>query len=651
MNTYTYKIILCFLGLVFSVNAFAQIGKLERANVKYDKYDYIDARNIYLKVVENGYRSAEIYRKLGDTYYFNSEYTGAAKWYFYLTSEFSEESEITDYFRAAQCLKSIGEIEEASKLMAIYKSKGGKAMAISSYKNVSDTLFERKEQDKMFEIKKVAVNTDYSDFGPAFYGDNIVFTSSDKSIQPTKNKSKDLSGWDNQPFLDLYEATVDLEMNLSNVTPLKGDVNSEYHESTPVFTKDGKTMYFTRNNFLDGKKGRDKENVVKLKIYKATKKGDSWGNIQELPFNDDSYSVGHPALSLDERRLYFASNMPGTLGMSDLWYVNILGGDIYTKPVNMGEPINTPSRESFPFVSTENNLYFSSDGHVGLGGLDIFVTKIIGDDFGDIATFGEPINSEKDDFSFIIKEGEIGYFASNRDGEEGSKSDDIFQIKEYCEIILQGPITDEVTGELIPQADVTLFDTDYNELNSVIVGDDAVYTFVLDCDEQYIVRAKKEGYTPKEEFIQTPKYPEEMGKPIVLNMPLALMPIDPCPPEDLGCRLSLQPIYFDFDKSNIRPDAEIELAKILAALIEYPKLIIHIESHTDSRGNDAYNISLSDRRAQSTLQWLFNKGISEDKLSAKGYGESQLINQCSNGVECTEEEHQLNRRSMFIIQE
>ncbi|MEZ4793368.1 MAG: OmpA family protein [Gelidibacter sp.] len=647
-----YKIIICLLCFSFSIGSFSQVGKLEKANLKYDKYDYIDARQIYLKVVDNGYKSAEIYRKLGDTYYFNSEYSGAAKWYYNLIKEFPDDATTTDYFRTAQCLKSINEPEESKKLMKIYKEKGGKSIALASYKNVADTLFKKGVQDKLFEIEKVSINTDYSDFGPAFYGDSlIVFTSSDSSIKSFEDQSVDLSGWDNQPFLDLYQASLDKDLNLKNAEPLKGDINSEYHESTAVFSKDGNTMYFTRNNFLDGKKKRDKDHVVRLKIYKATKQGDSWGNIVELPFNSDSYSVGHPALSPDGDKLYFASDMPGTLGMSDIWYVNILGDDIYSNPVNMGEPMNTVARETFPFVSAENNLYFSSEGHAGMGGLDIFVTKLTEDGHGEISTFGEPINSTKDDFSFIIKEDRIGYFASNRDGDEGSKSDDIFQIWERCEITIKGPVLDEATGEIIPNALVTLLDSDNNELNKMATGDDAVFSFVLECDKQYIIRAQKEGYNPKEEIVETPKDSKTMEMPILLNIPMTLKPSDPCPPEDLGCRLTLQPIYFDFDKSDIRPDAEIELAKILTALNEYPQLKIHIESHTDSRGKDSYNLKLSERRAQSTLQWLYSKGVAKNRLSAKGYGESQLINQCSNGVECTEEEHQLNRRSMFIIKE
>ncbi|RLJ98740.1 OmpA family protein [Tenacibaculum discolor] len=646
-----HYLIFYFLFALLSTSAFAQIALVEKANTKYNTYDFIDARKIYLKVVEKNYGSAEIYRKLGNTYYFNSNYSKAAKWYYNLIDRFPNEALTVDYFRAAQCLKSINQPEEAEKLMEIYRFKGGKITSLDSYKNVADTLFKKGVHDKLFEIEKIPVNTEYSDFGPAFYGDNIVFASSRKNPSLSKEQTDELAGWDEQPFLNLYQVSLDKDMNFGKVKAFNKNVNSPYHESTAVFTKDGNTMYFTRNNYLNGKKKRDRDHVVRLKIFKATRNGNSWENIQELPFNSDNYSVGHPTLSPDEDRLYFSSDMPGSLGMSDIWYVKILGEDIYTSPVNLGNKINTTERETFPFVSDENNLYFSSDGHSGMGGLDIFVTKLEENSHGEVSTFGKPINSPKDDFGFIIKEDRIGYFTSNRDGKEGSKSDDIYQIWERCEITIQGPVMDKNTGELIPNAEVTLIDSNNKEVKTVTVGNDATFTFLLDCQEQYTLRAKKEKYHPKEKVIETPNNPKTIKMPIKLNMPLALELSDPCPPNDLGCRLTLQPIYFDYDKSNIRPDAEIELAKILAALKEYPTLKIHIESHTDSRGNDLYNSKLSENRAQATLDWFLKKGIDITRLTAKGYGESELINKCNNQTTCSEDEHQLNRRSMFIIKE
>ncbi len=641
MNTIVRNILLFALVVFTAGSSFSQQKDIQKANKEFDKFAYIDAREIYLKVVADGYESAEIFKKLGDTYYFNSDYTNAAKWYDKLVKQFPDQTEPEYYYRAAQSLKSLGKYSESDALLKDYVAKGGNGLVIKSYEDDPNYLKSTVFKARDFVLEKVAVNSSNSDFGASFYGkDKIVYASA------SGTEGMKVSEWTNQPFLDLFVADRDSTGQLSNSMRLGGDINTQYHESSTAFTKDGNTVYFTRNNFIDGKKGKDKNKTIRLKLYKATKTGDyNWTNIVELPFNSKEYSVAHPALSPDGKKLYFSSDMPGTLGMSDLWYVDILGNDSYGTPVNLGPNINTEARESFPFISDKNNLYFSSDGRSGLGGYDIFVTPL--DDAGKpgkITNLGAPSNSDQDDFGFIINEDDrIGYVSSNRGGDRGSIDDDIYLVKEICSITIQGKVFDEETKDPLPGAQVSLLDENNQLVSQTTAKYDGTYSFVGDCGTQYTVRGVKEGYNPYEKMIETPMLSG------TIDVPLPLKRIDPCPPNDLGCKLNLQPIYFDFDKSNIRPDAEIELAKILAAMREYPELIIHIESHTDSRGNDSYNMSLSERRAQSTLKWLVGKGIDKNRLTAKGYGESQLVNQCSNGVSCTAEEHQLNRRSMFII--
>ncbi|MCH2491138.1 MAG: OmpA family protein [Flavobacteriales bacterium] len=615
---------------------FAQEKEIKKANEEFDKFAYIDAREIYLKVVEDGYTSAQIYKNLGDTYYWNSDYDNAAKWYERLINEYPSEVETMYYYRAAQSQKSINQPQESDRLMALFIANGGDPGIVKA----TSTDFLEYE----VELVKVSVNTAYSDFGPAYYMDKLVYASSS-----TRSEGSKIHEWNEQPFLDLFVADMDEEGLLMSPSLLSGEVNTPYHESTPTFTKDGRTVYFTRNNFIDGKKGKDKNKTIRLKLYKATKSGDNfWTNIVELPFNSKEYSVAHPALSKDEKRLYFSSDMPGTIGMSDLWYVDILGDNTYSEPVNLGSNINTEARESFPFISQENNLYFSSDGRGGLGGYDIFMTALDSSGQpGKIENLGAPANSAQDDFGFIINEEKrIGYMSSNREGARGSIDDEIYRVQEKCLITLVGTVFDKDSKELLPGAEVFLLDENNNLVENVTVGSDAAFSFTIACEKQYSIRATKSQYAPNELVLQTPNETSTIEK----NIPLEL--VDPCPPNDLGCRLNLQPIYFDFDRYNIRPDAAIELEKIAAAMQLYPELIIAIESHTDSRGNDAYNMALSDKRAKSTLDYLVNeRGISRDRFtSAKGYGESQLVNECSNGVECTEEEHQLNRRSMFLIQ-
>ncbi|NNF32251.1 MAG: OmpA family protein [Flavobacteriaceae bacterium] len=635
MKTLLKKSILLSLVLLFTGLTFAQKKEIEKADKEFDKYSYIDAREIYLKVVEDGYTSAQIFKNLGDTYYWNSEYDSAAKWYQRLVNEFPNEADAMYYYRAAQSLKSLGQDDVAGELMEAYIRKGGDPKIIQA----TNTSFMEYE----VELQKVSVNTENSDFGSAFYGDKLVYASA--TVQTEGDK---IHEWNQQPFLDLFEADMDENGMLSNPTKLNGEVNTRFHESSAVFSKDGNTMYFTRNNFIDGKKGRDKEKTIRLKLYRATKSSETyWTNIEELPFNSEEYSVAHPALSLDEKKLYFSSDMPGTTGMSDIWYVNILEDGAYGSPMNV-TVLNTEARESFPFISENNNLYFASDGRGGLGGYDVFMVPLgeSGIPNGEIKNLGAPTNSNKDDFGFIIDEQKrIGYVSSNRDGEKGSVADEIYRVQERCEVTIAGTITSDVDNKPVANATVTLLDENSIVVKTMTAGPDGTYSFdgMAECSSVYVVRAIGDGCEYNEKLVTTPNVSGTVMADLVLEC-------DPCAPNDLGCRLKLEPIYFDFDRYNIRPDAEIELAKILAALRQYAELVIHIESHTDSRGNDAYNEALSEKRAQSTLEWLVSKGIDRNRLSAKGYGEYQLTNQCSNGVECTEEEHQLNRRSMFIIQ-
>ncbi len=625
-----------------------QRSRLKKAEEEFDKYAFIDARKIYLKVVENGYESAQVLKKLGDTYYFNSEYGEAVKWYKRLVDHYPNQLEAEYYYRAAQTFKSIGEYHLSKKMMGEFASLSAMTSIAKNFMKdypALDSLVDF--QSKKFEVENVTNGLSSSDFGPSFHQDKIVYASSSANTKGDK-----IHDWTGLPYLDLYEAKINEEWKLSDPVPLTGDINTPYHESSATFTKDGKTMYFTRNNYSKGKRKKNKDRLVSLKIYKASKNDDgSWSNIQELPFNHDSYGVAHPALSPDEKRLYFSSNMEGTFGASDIWYVDILNNGLYGTPVNLGPEINTEARETFPYVSKNNNLYFSSDGHLGLGGLDVFVISLEEEgEFKKVTNLKKPINSNKDDFGFILNEDmQIGYLSSNRDGDAGSISDDIYRVWEKCgEIHIEGIISDAKTGKPIFGSLVILLDENNTVVATTASDSDGRYEFEepLDCSKQYAIRGENDlmEYVPTEKTITTPRGSH------LLKVNVELVPPD-CAVNDLGCRLDLQPIYFDYGRYSIRKDAEVELAKILQAMKEYPQIRIHIESHTDSRSSYSFNLKLSEKRARSTMEWLIRQGIDRNRLSAKGYGESQLLNNCSNGVECSEEAHQLNRRSVFIIKE
>jgi outer membrane protein OmpA-like peptidoglycan-associated protein len=636
MKTFLQNTILFTLVFLCTSVTYSQRQKVKRADKNFDTYGYINARDIYIKVVEAGYKSSQIYKNLGDTYYWNGDYDNAAIWYSLLISEFPEEVEVEYYYRASQSLKGTEDKKEISdEYMKLYVENGGDPGIIKA----SSTNFLEYEA----KLNRVAINSAGSDFGPSYYLDKIVFSST------TSSQGDKLDEWTAQPFLDLFMADMDEDGKLSNVMALGGDINTPYHESSTTFTKDGKTVYFTRNNYIDGKKGKLENKLVRLNLYKATNTGENnWTEIVELPFNSKDYSVAHPTLSVDEKRLYFSSDMPGTIGRSDIWYVDILEGNTYSTPVNLSTQINTRARESFPFISQGNNLYFSSDGRGGLGGYDVFMVELNeqGIPTGEVKNLGKPTNSHKDDFGFITnEENGFGYVSSNRDGKNGSVADDIYRVDNRCDVTVTGTVTNTVTGEVLPEAVVNLLNEKNEIVETVIAGLDGSYLFTAYaiCDSQYTVRAKSLGCEYNEVLVRTPNKTETM----VVLLPLSC---DPCAADDLGCRLRLEPIYFDYDRFNIRTDAAIELEKILTALQEFPQLRILIESHTDSRGAHAYNEALSQKRAQSILNWLVDRGVDSSRLSSKGFGESQLVNQCADGVQCTDEEHQLNRRSMFIIQ-
>ena len=642
-----FKKIAVIIILLSTTFNFAQQRKLKKANTNFAEYAYIDATEIYLKVAESGYKSIGLSKNLADAYYFNANYTEATIWYKDLLEQTDTLNSIY-YLRYSQSLKASGYNSEAEAWFDKYAQKAN--LKGKDFENAKDYLQIIDENSNRYDIEAASINSRGMDFGTSFKDKEtynytkLVFSSTGT---PDKSNRKTLDPWTELNFLDLYEVSMDENGKLGLPEKLKGDVNSKHHETNAVFTKDGKTMYFTRNNSSPRTK-RGKAEVQYLKIYRAHLVEGKWTNLEDLSINGDNYSTGHPALNTDEDKLYFVSDMPQTLGETDIFYVSINSDGTLGKPVNLGEKVNTKGRESFPFISKDNELYFSSEGHFGLGGYDVFYVQLKGKGYtGGLYNLGTPINSSADDFGFIIYN-DKGFVSSNREGGQGY--DDIYsfvQTKDIKEITLStifGKVTDKETLEPLANATISILNTDDNQTVTTVTTDNSGnYSTVVAREKSYMIRATSDEYAGDDVFSE--KNIKEREYNFELDRNVFAVKLG----EDIAKVLDII-IYFDFDKATIRPDAEVELQKIIAVLEANPTLKIDIKSHTDSRANDAYNLSLSQRRNTATINYIVNKGgINADRLTGKGYGETQLVNNCSNGVPCSNAQHQENRRSEFVV--
>ena len=654
-NQTIYWLGMVFITLVFS-SAIAQNDSIPNepynifdADRDYDDYRYNRAQSAFLQLVRDDadFTDKKVIQSLADTYFFNSQYNQSYTWYRKLISLYPEDIKSIYYLRASISARSNENYAIADRYMQQYFRMEKGTVIEDLYVSDLNYLDSIAELRPKYIVETTKINTEQSDFSSAFFGeDKLVFSS---TYQASGQRDYD---WTGEPFLDLYIADIGDEGQLENTQQIEGDINTAFHESSAVFTKDLETVYFTRNNFKNGKKRTDRKNTVRLKLLSASVDEDgNWSDVEELPFNNDNYSVAHPALSLDGKKLFFASDMPGTTGESDLWYVDIYKDGSYGDPINLGQKVNTEGRESFPYIADDGTLYFTSDALIGFGGFDVFKAELSDSGIArDPENMGLPINSAGDDFGFLLKtETNTGYISSNRDGNRGSASDQIYYFKpSKCVVEITGLVRDINTGNLMPGATVKLLDMGMNIIAEQIVQQDARYSFPeeVECGQAYyLITENGLAYSIAETTFVAPTTSQSVS----VDMEIETFSQD-CPPYDLGCLLGLNPIYFDLNKYFIRPDAEIELTKVFNAMIRFPELIVRIESHTDSRSPQSYNLRLSQNRATSTRNWLIQRGIAPSRLSAFGYGESQLINRCADGVPCTEAEHQLNRRSMFIIE-
>ncbi|MFN8356786.1 MAG: OmpA family protein [Spirosomataceae bacterium] len=801
--------LIALLALFWAVQSIAQSSLIKQANRQFDLLAYANAVELYEQALKSKSISAADKQtallKLGYSYRQVRDTQNAERVYHTLLEEIPElqGDDVKSYLYYAQALASNGKYKESQEAYDRYmkfQTDDNRSKFSKLYNDVSRLT----KNSGSYKVEYLNINSGKADFSPMYYKNGLVFVSGRGEGAGIKR----IFNWDKSAFLDLYylndlsaiggggsaglgggtdkttkklkgpgrylgndeytaptandSRTVGVyggtgvnmglgyeETPLSESDRFSKTLNSKYHEGPATFTRDGSKVIFTRNNYNNGKYKESSDGINKLKIYTAEEKAGSWGNIQDVPFNSDEYSVGHPALSKDDKYMVFASDMPGGFGGTDLYIVSYTNGTWGT-PVNLGKEINSKGNEMFPYVDENGNLYFSSDGHPGLGDLDIFFSEMRnGTPVGKIFNLGAPINSPKDDFG-IITDGErkTGYFSSSR--KRGGTDDDIYRFtregpmypcrdltiavydadtkmpldnatvdisgtkpdakstdvegnaklclednQEYMfkatrsgyqantigfslkgesddapsrieiplmkikDTVTTVPVTDasanriSVPGKVStvrgivrsqkdsqPMAGVTVIlknDCD-GSIQQYVTGPDGRYEFdvIAGCD--YTLEAMKDNFGTKGNKIKKVKAGEA---PPVINSDLKMF--------EEGDIVQIENIYYNFNSAMIRSDAARELDKVVAMMKKYPKMRIELRSHTDSRGNDASNMSLSDRRAKCAVAYLKKKGIRATRLEAHGYGESQLVNECANGVTCTEEQHQQNRRTEFKV--
>ena len=659
MNTKNYILVCVAFMLSFSV--FSQQGKQKRADTLFNKFSFVKAAKLYRELLQDNYNRDYATRKLADSYAFLRDPRNASRFYKSVVKQKNVPLEY--YYKYAQSLRGMKKYDESQIWLKRYKDSGGVVNANDFSKDINfiTSVFGAKQQ---YFLDRVRFNSKYSDFGAIEHDGKVYFASArDEGVA-----IKRLYGWNEQPFLDIYVTKAGSKSNVDHTAKLPGDVNSIYHDGPVTITKDGKTMYFSRNNFKDNIEIKDKKGLTNMKIYRATFVDSLWTNVEDLSINGDNFSTQHAALNTDDTKLYFTSDRPGTIGGSDIWTVDIAQDGTLGNIENLGDIINTESAEGFPFVNNEGVLFFSSDGHTGLGLLDIFAT-IKGDDevsIADVINLGVPVNSNKDDFAFTMNQNGItGYFASNRQG--GLGSDDIYAFHREPVLHVEGVVTDAINTNPIVAAKITLFDDQGNQVAYMETDENGYYQINIDRNKDYKIVANQDKYIEDYREFTSKNIQTELititGN-LLLNPVQNVVKLAELNTNNLDYEnnlmgndstsvknAQLKPIYFDFEKFNIRKEYALELDKIVKLMTDdYPEMVIRIEAHTDSRGTFEYNDILSTNRAKSTYNYLISKGVNSSNITEyKGYGERRLINECADGVACDEAKHQLNRRTQFIV--
>jgi outer membrane protein OmpA-like peptidoglycan-associated protein len=494
------------------------------------------------------------------------------------------------------------------------------------------SVHEKYRDTTLYSMNKIETPELTNIFGTTFYDDGIIFTADKPAFSGKKTNP-----WTGNSYLDLYFMEKDESGKWMSPVALQGNINGRFHEGPATFSADGNTAYFTRSAYLNNRKlDKNEKNVSNLKIYKSILENDKWSEPELLTFNSDDYSCGHPTLSKDGKTMYFVSDMPGGNGGTDI-YKTEFDGTNWSKPENLGNMVNSGGNEMFPYFHEDGTLFFSSNGHNSLGGLDVYMTTMHVDHWARPENLNYPLNTKYDDFSYTITENKVdGFVTSTR----VNGNDELYSFKKIPPtFILYGKARKKGTQESVEGVRVEITDASTGKIISKTTNKDGKFEMKLELEKDYLLYCTKIGCFTRTDIISTKekKYSENFYadfevEEIIIDKPIVL-----------------ENIFYDFDKWEIRADATLELERLVKILNENPTITIELSSHTDWRGSDHYNLVLSDKRANAAVNYIISKGIPAERITAKGYGETHPVNKCINHTECTEEEYQLNRRTEFKV--
>ena len=656
-NSSIYLFLIVVTGVLSGCNYDARLFKKAKQNFEVGEYEWT-IREVK-PLAQRYYRAKETNYFVAESYRLSNRIQYATPYYLIAKEKGYDDKNIN--LHLAYAAKANGKYADARKyLKEFIDSKPSRELVVKAEIELDNlpAVEEYSKKPSPVKIQGLVGNTNQAEFGPIKIGDELILTSSKK---PLIYKNNGL------PFLGLYKARLKSPGEIEKLELFSANLlDANANEGTPAFSKDGNTMVFARGN-----SGKSKDPSPDVDLYISTKRDGNWSAPERLAISDSIGWDGSPAFSRDGKTLYFSSNRRGGKGGLDLYRAPMDNSGRFGRPINLGSTINTRGNELFPYVSEDGKLYFSSDGHPSLGGLDLFVASRSGDEI-QIEHLGVPINSVGDDFGLFLADSTQGYFSSNRVGGKGD--DDIYYFEstgsedrwwsneimisesgEAAKVALYHLRTQIVNARNKPIAKAKVGIKRNGEIQPVQFSNAEGYLDIIDLNpaDQISFNASKEKYlTKRSEFLMDGReIPKQLLKKELTDttfdhkITLGLAEVG----EELGALFDVNPIYYDLDKSNIRPDAAAELDKIVQVLKDNPDISIELGSHTDARASASYNLKLSQRRAESAVKYIIEHGIEASRIKAKGYGETQLINGCSDGVDCSEEAHQENRRTEFKI--